>query len=91
MPLRFETIQEFNWDLDILIEELTLALFACKDAQDAEVQLRQAGELLGDYITVPGSGNQTVNFLLADTMTDQKNYWVGDRTNDPSDPYDTNF
>ena len=77
-------------ELEDLIAELREARDACKDARAAEFQLRHQGEPLGSYISLPGGAGLAGGFG-AGTMTDQKNYYVGNRTNDPTDPFDTNF
>lgn len=92
MAYKFQTLQGYNEDLDRLIEELLLALFSCKDAQKEELQLRYAGESLGDYITVPGgSGGANLFGWGASALTEKKNYWTGNKLDDPDDPNDTNF
>ena len=92
MARRFQTIFDYNSDLIDLITELLLALSACKGAKVEEINFRQAGDPLEEYITVPGgSGAANLYGFGAGTMTDLQNYVVGDRINDPSDPWDTNF
>ena len=52
----YQTIRDWNYDLDLLIASLIEAHVACKDAQEMRHSLFQAGEILGEFITLPGSG-----------------------------------